>query len=301
MQIRFVAFAIALQFCVSEFCVLVFSQDMPLSEILIDAEDWELVEEGFKFTEGPAVNAAGDVFFTDVPNNKIYKITGYEGVTTFVKDSHRTSGLMFGPDGKLYGCRRGLKQIVAYDTEGNATVIAEGVDGNDLVVNRDGGIYFTEPSTKQIWYITPKGEKRVVDSGIEKPNGIILWPDQKTLVVADTAGANLWTFRIEPDGSLRYKQPYYTMRLTRGKEGSGADGMTVDSRGRLYVATLAGLQFFDTQGRISGVIANPNDKRISNVVFGGSKLDTLFITCGNRVFCRRTQATGARYFDAKSN
>ncbi|MCA9145248.1 MAG: SMP-30/gluconolactonase/LRE family protein [Planctomycetaceae bacterium] len=279
--------------------VMTQGQDMPLSDVLIEGEAWELVGEGFKFTEGPAVDAVGNVFFTDVPSDKIYKV-GLDGaVTTFVDESHRTSGMIFGPNGKLYGCRRGLKQIVTYDERGNATVIAENVDGNDLVVNREGGVYFTEPSTQQIWYISPSTEKRVVDHGIEKLNGIILWPDQRTLVVADTAGENLWAFRIEDDGSLRYKQPYYTMRLTRGQEGSGADGLTVDTMGRLYVATHAGLQFFDTQGRISGVIANPNDKRISNVTFGGEKLDTLFITCGNRVFRRKTQATGIRFFDAE--
>jgi gluconolactonase len=207
--------------------------------------------------------------------------------------------LIFGPGGKLYGCRRGLKQIVAFAPDGSAEVIAKDVDGNDLVVNREGGVYFTEPSTNQVWYIAPNREKRVVDHGIERPNGIILWPDQRTLVVADTAGSHLWTFRIETDGSLRYKQPYYTMRLTRGQEGSGADGMTVDTLGRLYVATYAGLQFFDTQGRISGVILNPNDQRISNVVFGGANLDTLYITCGDHVFRRKTQATGVRFFDAK--
>ncbi|MDA1053201.1 MAG: SMP-30/gluconolactonase/LRE family protein [Planctomycetota bacterium] len=274
-------------------------QDMPLSDILIDGEAWELVGEGYKFTEGPAVDDTGNVFFTDVPHNKIYKIALDGTITTFVEESHRTSGLIFGPGGKLYGCRRGMKQIVAFDPDGKAEVIAADVDGNDLVVNREGGVYFTEPSTNQVWYIAPSGEKRVVDHGIEKPNGIILWPDQKTLVVADTAGANLWAFRIEADGSLRYKQPYYTMRLTRGQEGSGADGMTVDTLGRLYVATYAGLQFFDTQGRISGVILNPNDQRIRNVVFGGEKLDTLYITCGDRVFRRKTQATGVRFFDAR--
>lgn len=294
MTIRFVAFAAFLLFSVTAWC-----QDMPLSEILIDGEQWELVAEDLKFTEGPAVDAAGNVFFTDVPNNKIYRIALDGTVTPFVEESHRTSGLIFGPGGKLYGCRRGLKQIVTYDLEGTAEVIAEDVDGNDLVVNRQGDVYFTEPSRNQIWHIAPSGEKRVVDRGIEKPNGIILWPDQKTLVVADTAGANLWAFRIEADGTLRYKEPYYTMRMTRGHEGSGADGMTVDSRGRLYVATYAGLQFFDTQGRISGVILNPNDKRISNVVFGGQQLDTLYITCGDRVFRRKTKATGVRFFDAQ--
>jgi len=294
MSIRFVIVITWLLLAANACC-----QDMPLSDILIEGEAWELVAEGYKFTEGPAVDAAGNVFFTDVPSSKIYKIALNGTVSPFVEESHRTSGLIFGPSGKLYGCRRGLKQIVAYDRDGNAEVIAEDVDGNDLVVNRQGGVYFTEPSTNQIWYIAPSGEKRVVDHGIEKPNGIILWPDQKTLVVADTAGAKLWTFRIEADGTLRYKQPYYTVRLTRGQEGSGADGMTVDTLGRLYVATYAGLQFFDTQGRISGVILNPNDKRISNVVFGGETLDTLYITCGDRVFRRKTKATGVRFFDTR--
>ena len=275
------------------------AQDMPLSQVLIEGEGWELVSEGHKFTEGPAVDAMGNVFFTDVPSGKIYKIDLAGEVTTFVEESHRTSGLIFGPHGKLYGCRRGMKQIVAYNESGEAEIIAEDVDGNDLVVTRAGGVYFTEPTTQQVWYIDPTGEKRPVDKGIEKPNGVILWPDQKTLVVADTAGAHLWAFRIQDDGGLMYRQPYYTMRPTRGKTASGADGMTVDNRGRLYVATYAGLQMFDPTGRISGVILNPQNKRLTNVVFGGPKLDTLYVTCTDKVYRRKTQATGVRYFEGK--
>ena len=161
-------------------CVMVFQDGgnyVNETDILIEGETWELIAEGFKYTEGPAVDASGNVYFTDVPNNKIYKISVEGTVAPFVEESHGTSGLIFGPNGKLYGCRRGLKQIVTYDDQGIATVIAEDVDGNDLVVNREGAIYFTEPSTHQIWYIAPTGEKRVVDQGIEKPNGIILCTD----------------------------------------------------------------------------------------------------------------------------
>ena len=275
------------------------AQDMPLSQVLIEGEGWELVSQGHQYTEGPAVDAQGNVFFTDVPASKIYKIDLEGNVTTLVEDSGHTGGLMFGPGGKLYGGRRETKQIVAFDEQGEASIIAEDVEGNDLVVTREGGVYFTEPSTHQVWYVDPDGEKRVVDKGIGKPNGAILWPDQKTLVVADTAGMNLWAFRIEDDGGLKYRQPYYTMRSTRGQEGSGADGMTVDTAGRLYVATHAGLQMFDSTGRISGVILSPQNKRLSNVVFGGPNLDTLYVTCTDRVYRRKTQAQGVRYFETK--
>jgi sugar lactone lactonase YvrE len=131
-----------------------------------------------------------------------------------------------------------------------------------------------------------------VDEGIEQPNGIILWPDEGTLVVADTAGPYLWTFRIEADGGLAHKQTYYTMRLEPGRRESGADGMTVDSAGRLYVATYAGLQMFDPTGRLGGVIRKPQDAFLSNVAFGGPRLDTLYVTCSDKVYSRKIKATG---------
>lgn len=278
-------------------CPFAIAQDMPLSQVLIDNQGWELVAEGYKFTEGPAVDAEGNVFFTDVPDDKIYKINTKGNVSVFLSNTQRTNGLMFGPDGRLYGCRNGMREITAFDSKANATTIADEVPSNDIVVNSQGGIYFTDPANSKVWYIDPQGKKQLVDTGIERPNGIILWPDQATLVVADTLGANLWAFRVEPDGRLAHKQPYYTMRLTRGVSGSGADGMTVDRDGRLYVATHAGLQVFDTQGRLSGIIAKPQNKFLSNVVFGGEKLDTLYVTCTDKVYRRKTKVTGVRFFN----
>ena len=271
------------------------AQDMPLSTVLIEDEGWELVASGFRFTEGPAVDAAGNLYFSDVPNSRIHKLDADGAVSVFVENSHSTNGLMFGPDGRLYGCQNGKQRIVAYDRDGKAATIAEGVESNDLVVNGAGGIYFTDPNRRRVWYVSPEGEKRVVDEGIERPNGIILWPDQGTLVVADTLGQFLWTFRVEADGSLKYREPYYAVRLTAGREGSGADGLSVDSAGRLYAATYAGLQVWDPTGRSCGVILKPQPAFLSNVVFAGPKLDTLYVTSTDKVFRRKTQATGVRY------
>lgn len=293
-----------------------FAQDMPLSQVLIDGEGWQLVSQGHTFTEGPAVDAEGRVYFTDVRASKIWKIDLDGKVSLFVENSAGTNGLMFGPDGLLYGCRNGEKKIVAYDAKGNFQTIADDVNSNDLVVAGNGGIHFTDPPGGKLWYISPKREKRVVAEGL-RPNGVILWPDQGTLVCTDGMEPALWTFRVEPDGSLTGKERYYgplqvpAYSLVSGVIGDelkprpanadrpGSDGMTVDSAGRLYVATRAGLQMFDPTGRLGGAIAKPHNGPLSNVCFGGPKLDTLYVTAGDKVFKRLTKTTGVRYTKPK--
>ncbi len=207
------------------------AQNVALPELLIPGQGWEQVAEGFTFTEGPAVDPQGRLYFTDVFKSKIHRLNDAGEVETFVAQSGGTNGLMFGPDGRLYGCQNGKKRIVAYDSAGHESAIAEDVKSNDLVVNAAGAVYFTDPENHQVWYIAPGGQKKVVDRGLGFPNGLVLWPDQKTLVVADMRGANLWAYRCESDGSLSFKQPFYTMELPTGKLESGADGMTFDSAG----------------------------------------------------------------------
>lgn len=273
------------------------AQDLALNGVLIDGQGWELVSEGYKFTEGPAVDATGQVFFTDIPESKIYKIDLQGKVSVFVENSQKTNGLMFGPGGKLYGCQNGARKIVAFDDKGQAETLADEVESNDLVVTSAGAVFFTEPKAGKVWYINPQKEKRVVAEGL-KPNGVILTPDQGTLVVTDSQEPTLWTFRVEKDGSLTCKEPYYgPLRMVHGQTATGSDGMTVDTVGRLYVATRAGLQMFDPTGRMGGVIHKPTPNGpLSNVCFGGPKLNVLYVTAGDKVFKRQTQATGAIFF-----
>jgi len=272
-------------------------QGLRLGDLLIDGQDWLLVAEGFAFTEGPAVDPKGTLYFTDVFRSKIYRLNDQGKAEVFVEQSFGTNGLKFGPDGRLYGCQNGKKRIVAYDSAGHDTPIAEDVKSNDLVVASNGGIYFTDPENQQVWHIPPGGEKRVVERGLGYANGITLWPDQGTLVVADMRGMNLWAYRIEADGSLKFKQPFYTLRVPEGKIDSGADGITVDSQGRVYSTSHLGLQVFDTQGRLQGVIEKPQNAWLANVVFAGPELDTLYVTCTNKVYKRKINAKGIRYWD----
>lgn len=274
------------------------AQDLPLKDLLIEGEGWKLVGEGYKFTEGPAVDDQGNVFFVDVPESKIYKIDVKQSRApeVYVADSFRASGLMFGGDGKLYGTCGGNRSITVFDSTLKSTLVCGDCDVNDLCVSKTNHVYYTDPKNHQVWHVAPGGKKQPVDTGIDFPNGIILWPDERTLVVSDHTGKSCWTFRVENDGSLSFKQPYYTMEIASGQKQSGADGMTVDAVGRLYVTTHAGLQVFDTQGRLSGIIAKPQDKFLSNVCFGGEKLDTLYVTCLDKVYSRKIKATGVRNF-----
>lgn len=268
-------------------------------DIILPGEDWQVVSEGHKFTEGPASDPQGNVYFTDIPNNRIHRVDAASGkVTVFAENTGGANGLMFGPDGRLYACQGGNKRVVAYEvgaSNGAAPrehTIADGIECNDLAIRYDGGMYVSEPGKKQVWHVSPRGEKRVVDTGIERPNGVLLTPDQGQLVVADTAGAFVWAFQIQADGSLINKQPYFITNLPAGVTGSGGDGMTVDTQGRLYLTTKTGLQIFDQAGRVNAILTKPQNGWLSNAAFGGKDLDTLFVTCGDKLYKRKTKVKG---------
>ena len=260
--------------------------------ILDPAHDWEVVSTGHKFTEGPAVDKAGNVFFTDIPNNRIHRI-GVDGkVSVFKEDTGGANGLMFGPDGRLYACQNGRKRLVAYAADGSEAVIADGVASNDLAISRAGAIWFTDPGNKRGWHIDAKGNRRVVHEGIGFPNGVVLSPDQSLLLVADYRGKWVWSFQVQPDGALAHGQPFYRLETGDESSDSGADGIKVDSEGHLYVATRVGLQICDQPGRVVAIVNKPQPGALSNVVFGGPDLQTLYVTAGDKVFRRQIRRKG---------
>ena len=269
------------------------AQDMPLSQVLIDGEEWKLVAEGYQFTEGPAADREGNVFFVDVPAGKIFRIDAGTGdVATFADDAGKASGLMFGKDGRLYACQYEGKKVVWYDTEAKMHVLAEDIGTNDLAVDSDGGVYVTDMTANKVWYVSPDGKKSTAADGFQ-PNGLTFWPDGKTLVVADWEQPHLWAFRVDGPGVLKFGERYYgPVRIPPNEKLPGSDGMTVDDAGRLFVCTHAGLQMFDPTGRPSGVIAKPQQKFLSNVIFGGKDFDTLYVTCSDKVYSRKTKTKG---------
>lgn len=261
-------------------------------QTLIAGEEWQVVGEGYRATDGPAVNAAGEMFYTDTPNNRIYKAGADGKVTLFAENTNRGNGMMFGPDGRLYVGAVATKQLVAYDTAGKVEVLAENAAINDLAVNVKGDLYFTDTAAKKIWLVPKGGQPRVVDEGIDSPNGVLFSPDQTLLYVSDYTGQLSWAFQIQPDGSLTHKQRYFYLHMPDAAVRSGADGMAVDADGRVYIATALGVQVFDQIGKCHAIIPAPQAGALSNVEFGGPNMDEMYVTNGDKVFKRKTKVKG---------
>jgi len=266
------------------------------TSVLDSDKDWELISGGYKSADGPAVDSEGNVFFTDAPNNRIHKIDLDGKVTIFKENTGGARGLMFGPGGRLYAGQSNRKRIVSYDPDGKETVIADGVQPQDLAVNIRGEIYFTDSAHKQVWFIGTDNKKRVVYEGIERPMGIRLSPDQAFLLVSDESGRWIWSFLIQADGSLIDGVPFGRLEIPdevdSGVLRSGAAGMAVDVDGFAYVATKLGIQICDPIGRTVGIINKPQPADPSSVVFGGPGLNMLYTTSGDKVFRRWTRRKG---------
>ena len=270
-----------------------------LNDILVPGADWELVGEGYGFTEGAIANADGEVFYHDIPNSKTYKV-GMDGKPEALSlNAHKSSGTAFGADGKRYVTAGETKQIIAYDDKEMATVLADGISGNDLVATRKGDIYVTSPEGAQkpgkIYLVRPGGEKVIVDEGLMFPNGIALTPDQTQLYVTESTTHWVWIYTIQPDGSLANKQRYGWLNVPDRAENAWPDGLKCDTEGRVYVATRMGIQVLDQLGRVHAILPVPSGQA-SNCCFGGADFNMLYVTCGDKVYRRRLNVHGANTF-----
>lgn len=269
-----------------------------VSEILDPSSDWELVSEGHSFTEGPAVDKVGNLYFVDVQKSAIYRVDSTGKKTTFAEDTGKVSGLAFAADGKLYAA--GQRGIATFDAKGKATKVAEGIAANDLAVSAKGNVYFSDPAGHKVWFVNaaPGSKPReLITEGLFFPNGVRLSADESLLLVSDTNTRTVWSWQIQPDGSVANGQPFYRLELPEEPNrqhglAALADGMTVDTEGFLYVATAMGVQVCDQPGRVVAILRPPDTATLSNVTFGGPYRSTLYATGGDKVWKRKLRRTG---------
>lgn len=276
--------------------------DQTLLRILITDEPWRVAADGLGFADAPCSDENGHVYFCDMRASSVFRIDASDASVTPVAEAS-VSGMMMGPDGRLYGCSGKAGHVISINpATGELQTVATGVTPNDLVVTDDGFAFITETRSSQVTRIhLGTGETHVVDTGIVRPNGIALSPDGGTLAVSASGDRVSWTFRVNAGGELDAKMPTMPMRMPIDPDGefqfnspppylaaSRGDGMTVDRAGRYYVTSAVGVQVFDSTGRPCGVIAHPSPgSPLTSCTIGGPNHDELFVTCGKTVYRRR--------------
>ena len=264
------------------------------SSIIAPGEKLTVLASGFEFTEGPAADAEGNVYFTDQPNDRIMKWSTDGKLTEFMKPCGRSNGLCFDAKGNLWACADEKNEMWIIDPAKKVTVVVKDFEGkllngpNDVWLRPDGGMYFTDPyyprtywkrgpkeiAIEGVYYLTPDHKKltRVV-SDQKKPNGIIGTPDGKTLYVSDIGGGKTYLYDIQEDGTLTGKRLFCKL---------GSDGMTIDDRGNVYL-TGKGVTVFDRDGRKIEHI-DVNEQWTGNICFAGKDMQTLFITASKHIY-----------------
>lgn len=279
--------------------------DDALVKILPPDGGWELVVDGLGFTDAACSDDQGNFYFSDLGRSKLYRV-GPEGKpTVWFEGNPKLSGMKFGPDGRLYGASQGTmagpknekKTVVAIDPASKkVTIIATDVTPNDLVVSKAGWIYFTDTEAGQVVMCPTQTQKlprpRVAAGGINKPNGIGLSPDGKFLFVSEYGGTNVWSFMVNPDGTVWAGERSMDLRTPVDRPESGGDGLAVDHEGRLFITSYVGIQMFDATGRLGGVIAKPGDKGCVSVAFAGPNRAWLYACASDKIFRRKTLTSG---------
>ena len=282
------------------------SLDAADSKIIAPDAKLEKLAGGFEFTEGPAVDKDGNVFFTDQPNDRIVKWSAADGtVSDWLKLCGRSNGTYFDKDGNLIACADEKNELWSIAPDKKITVLVKDFGGkllngpNDLWIRPDGAIYFTDPLYKRpYWKRDPamqqdgqhvyflaadrKGLKRVA-TDLKQPNGIIGTPDGKTLYIADIGAGKTYAYDIQADGSLTNKRLFCEL---------GSDGMTLDNEGNVYL-TGRGVTVFDKAGNKIEHIDVP-ESWTANITFGGKNRDLLFITASKSVYGVKMRVKGAR-------
>jgi gluconolactonase len=258
--------------------------------------------DGFLFTEGPAADAMGDVYFTDQPNDRIMKYSADGQVSVFMQPCGRSNGLCFDAAGNLWACADEKNELWVIDAQGACQAVIKDYQGklfngpNDVWIHPSGTVYFTDPfyarpywqrgpmeqDVQGVYYWSPARQQLVrIVNDLLQPNGIIGTPDGRILYVADISARKTYSYSIQPDGTLADKKLFCSM---------GSDGLTIDNKGNVYL-TGQGVTVFNPAGQQIAHIDVP-EPWTANVCFGGKDFHTLFITASKGLYGMRMRTKG---------
>jgi len=261
----------------------------------------EKVDAGLRFTEGPAWSREGFLLFSDVPNNRIRKLVPGERSVVFREDSHGANGNTFDAQGRLYTCESRTRRVVRMDKKGKMETLAEKWEGkrlnapNDIVVRKDGQIYFTDPAfgdqadTREldfygVYHITPKGVVSLIAKPSGRPNGIAFSPSGKILYVANSDDRNVRAYDVDHNGAVSNE------RVVISNVEGVPDGIRLDEKGNIYVAAK-GVAVYTPEGKLLHTIELSETP--ANCAFGDADFQTLYITAQTSLYRVRMTVKGS--------
>ena len=250
------------------------------------------VHGGFQFTEGPTYDGK-HLYFSDIPNDRIMRTDLQGNLETFMESCGHCNGMMFDGNSKLIACRMD-GELISIDTVSKLVKsLLSKYQGNrfnacnDLVIDKTGGIYFTDPryrapdpwpqAKEAFYYRSNKGEVTRLGDDLAAPNGIILSPDEMTLYVVPSMQKQVYAYSVKSPGMIANKRVLYEIKQPAEKENSGGDGLSIDVQGNLYLTTDLGVQVVSAQGKLLGILSFPEQP--ANCSFGGREMKTLYATC----------------------
>lgn len=259
-----------------------------------------------KFTEGPAADRSGNLYFSDIPAERIYKVDAAGALSVFLEPSKHTNGLMLNAKGNIVACEMDGRVVEIDIATKQVKALSDGYDGkrfnapNDLVLDQAGGVYFTDPrfrapmplpQTKEaFYYLASDGRVTRLGDNLAAPNGVILSPDEKTLYVIPSLQKQMYAYPVLGPGKLGEGRVFCELAQREPTGNGGGDGLTVDVKGNLYITSALGLQVFDPAGKSLGVIAFPEQP--ANAAFGGPGNKTLYVTARTSLYAVEMDVAG---------
>ncbi len=268
----------------------------------------EKLEGTYEFTEGP-VWLNDSLYFTDIPKERIYRLAEDGNVSVFREKSGHANGLFAHASGEIYACQMdGRLAAISANGKDERVLVDKYKDQrfnapNDLVIDRGGGVYFTDPAFRApkplpqlktcVYYYSPDGNVARLIEDLPNPNGVILSPDERTLYVIPSGQSEMMAYDVESPGKISGARKFCTLEQPPNSPPSGGDGLTVDTKGNLYITSKLGLQVYSPEGKMLGVIETPEQP--ANVTFGGKDLKTLYVTARKSVYAIPMHAQGHRF------
>jgi len=284
-------------------CTLLLTQSVSAAESGLIAPGAEVIEVqgGFGFLEGPVSDVAGNLYFTDIDNNRLHKLAPTGDLTSFHEPSNRANGLTLDLDGGLLICEQEAQRLVKMDGNGNITVVADGYQGkpfnspNDAWVHPNGSIYMTDPryqypigslaqDGEYVYRISPDHrEVTAIITDIPKPNGVVGTEDGRTLYIASTELRKVFRYDIDSDGLVSNRTEFADQ---------GSDGMTLDENGNVYLTWVGGVSIRNPAGEEIAFIET--EQMPANVGFGGRDGRTLFMTSRTSLYSLQMSVQASR-------